>query len=228
MSDTDTRPRETRAERKARLDAEREAARLAGPDLAYLATLTSPEDLSDEDRATFESLTEDQVKQLAKLRDEAAQAKLAEEVGDFAVAESNELRQASTPVRNRKPVQQAMDAVAAKAYQDWIAAGRPTTWQRMPVITYYIDPGTEDGHGSLADFRKWIRAAVQIVPAVSYEKDGKTIEPSGVRVRFGKEFVLSEDMATKIHKPDKAGMTVLAWAAIDKRHVADRNGNDED
>jgi hypothetical protein len=46
------------------------------------------------------------------------------------------------------------------------------------------------------------------------------VEPSGVRARFGKEFVLAEKMAVKIGKPDAAGKTVLAWAAIDKRHNA--------
>ena len=160
------------------------------------------------------------------MRDEVVQRKLAEAVGDF--GEMSDLRSAATPVRNRKPVQLAMDKVAAKAYQDWIAAGRPSTWSRMPVITYFIDPGIEDGHGSLADHRKWIRAAVSIIPAEPYEKDGKTVEPSGVRARFGTEFVLTEKMAAKIGHPEHAGKTVLVWAAIDKRHVADRNGSDHD
>lgn len=231
MSETETVHRETRAEKRAREAAERTAAEQNGTavDLDRLATLDpAAEDLTDEDRAAFAALTEDQSKTLAKLRDEIAQQTLADQIGDFAATESNDLRNAATPVRNRKPAQLAMDKVAAKAYQDWIAAGRPTTWQRMPVITYFIDPGTEDGHGSLADYRKWIRAAVQIVPAESYEKDGKTVEPSGVRVRFGTEFVLSEKMAQKIGHPENAGKTVLAWAAIDKRHVADRNGSGDD
>jgi len=195
------------------------------PDLARLATLDeSAEDLSDEDRAAFGALTDKQRSTLAELREVAA-------VEGFALAgslgEGDSFAKSTTPVRNRKPVQLAMDKVAARAYADWIAAGRPTTWSRMPVITYFVDPATEDGKGSLADYRKWIRAAVQIIPAESYEKDGATVEPSGVRVRFGKEFPLTEDGATKIGKPEHAGKTVLTWAAIDKRHVSGTaNGDD--
>jgi hypothetical protein len=229
MSDTDTETthRETRAERRAREQAEQagseQGTEQTAPNLEYLATLDpTSENLSDEDRAAFDALTEKQAAEVMDLRAVAA-------VNDFgtALTETGDLRSATAPVRNRKPVQLAMDKVAAKAYADWIEAGRPSTWQRMPVITYFIDPGTEDGQGSVADYRKWIRSAVQIVPAEPYEKDGKTIEPSGVRARFGGDFVLTEKMAAKINKPEHAGKTVLAWAAIDKRHVADRNGDSE-
>lgn len=231
MTETETQPRETKAQRREREAAEQQAREQETATLAYLATLdpTSP-DLSDEERYAFDNLTEKQAAEVMKLRAAAAEAKLAEAVGDFgtALTETGDLRAQTQPVRNRKPVQQAMDKVAAKAYTDWVAAGRPTTWQRMPVITYFIDPGTEDGDGSLADYRRWIRAAVSIVPAEPYEKDGKKIEPNGVRARFGSEFVLSEAMAQKIGKPEHAGKTVLAWAAIDKRNVSDKsNGNTE-
>ena len=110
---------------------------------------------------------------------------------------------ATTPVRARSAVQEAMDAVAAKAYADWVAADRPVLWQKMPVITYFLDPA------ELPEYRKLIRRAAQAVTP-----DG---ESTGVRIRFGKDFVLTEKMATKIGKPDAAGKTVLAWAAIDKR-----------
>jgi hypothetical protein len=235
MSETDTQHRETRAERRAREQAEQEGQQgtpeqgnaeqgtpePTAPNLEYLATLDPTGDLSDEDRAAFDALTEKQAAEVMELRAIAA-------VEGFAVTDTgtSDLQTATAPVRNRKPVQKAMDKVAAKAYADWVEAGRPTTWQRMPVITYFIDPGTEDGQGSVADYRKWIRAAVQIVPAEPYEKDGKTIEPSGVRARFGGDFVLTEKMAAKIGKPEQAGKTVLAWAAIDKRNVHDRNGSD--
>jgi hypothetical protein len=230
MSDTqtETTARESRADRRARLAAEQangeQTAEQTAPNLEYLAALDpTAEDLSDEDRAAFDALTEKQAAEVMDLR-----AVAAVEGFGTAATETGDLRTATAPVRNRKPVQKAMDKVAAKAYADWIEAGRPSTWQRMPVITYFIDPGTEDGSGSVADYRKWIRAAVQIVPAEPYEKDGKTIEPSGVRARFGGDFVLTEKMAAKIGKPEQAGKTVLAWAAIDKRNVSDRNGSDSD
>jgi hypothetical protein len=125
---------------------------------------------------------------------------------------AEDFRQETTPVRARNPVQSAMDIVAEQAYHDWTAANRPSVWKNMPVITYFLDPG------DVADYRKLIRRACELVTPEPYEKDGKTVEPSGVRARFGKEFVLSEKMAGKIGKPEAAGKTVLAWAAIDKRH----------
>src|SRR5215831_16930940 len=185
----------------------------AAPDLATLATLDeNAEDLPDEIKAAFAALDEKQRAELDSMRAVAA-------VQGFTVTESGEFRNSSQPVRNRKPVQLAMDGVAQQAYADWVDAGRPSTWQRMPVITYFIDPDTEDGHGSLSDYRRWIRAAVLIAVPTPYEKDGETIEPSGVRARFGKEFTLTPKMAEKIGKPEEAGKTVLAWAAIDKRKV---------
>lgn len=156
----------------------------------------------------------DAEKEAAKLAAEQAEAEQIASVQGFTVTEPGEFRTATTPIRNRKPVQQAMDAVAAQAYSDWVAAERPSTWSRMPVITYFLDPD------EVAKYRTLIRKACLIVTAEPFEKDGKTIEPSGVRARFGKEFVLQPKQAEKIGKPDEAGKTVLAWAAIDKRHVA--------
>lgn len=183
-----------------------------GPDLDRLAKLSeSADDLSDEDRAAFAALDEKQRTALAEIREVAA-------IAGFTPTEAGDFRTATTPVRNRKPVQLAMDAVAEQAYTDWTDADRPSVWQRMPVITYFLDPA------DVAEYRKLIRRACEVVNATTYEKEGKTVEPSGVRVRFGKEFVLSEKMAAKIGKPEEAGKTVLAWAAIDKRNVADRNG----
>jgi hypothetical protein len=223
---TDTQPRETRAERSARLAAERAAAESNGqaaPDFERLATLDPSAEMSDEDRAAFAALDEKQAAKVAAMR---AEALAVAGIQGFATSETADLRTASTPVRNRKPVQQAMDGVVQQAYADWVAAGRPTTWQRMPVITYFVDPGTEDGHGSLADYRKWIRGGASVAIPEPFEKDGKTVEPSGVRVRFGKEFTLTEKMAAKIGHPENAGKTVLAWAAIDKRNTAGTNGTD--
>jgi len=230
MSEQIAEVQETAKQRRDRERAERAAAEQAGaeqgeqgeqaaPDLATLAALDeNAEDLPDEIKAAFAALDDKQRAELESLRAVAA-------VQGFTATESGEFRNSTQPVRNRKPVQLAMDGVAQQAYADWVDAGRPTVWQRMPVITYFIDPGTEDGHGSLADYRKWIRAAVLIATPTPYEKDGETIEPTGVRVRWGKDFTLTPKMAEKIGKPEEAGKTVLAWAAVDKRHKT--NGNDE-
>jgi hypothetical protein len=227
MSEQTQEHTETRAERRAREAAERAAAGNAeqgnteqgnteqtAPDLAALAALDeNADDLTDEDRAAFAALDDKQRAKITELREVAA-------VQGFAqLPEDADVRKASQPVRNRKPVQIAMDAVAQQAYADWVAAGRPVQWGKMPVVTYFIDPDTEDGKGSLADYRKWIRAAVLVAVPEAYDKDGKTIEPSGVRVKWGKDFVLTPKMATKIGKPEHAGKTVLAWAAIDRRLV---------
>ena len=114
---------------------------------------------------------------------------------------------AAAPVRERSTEQKQMDGVAARAYGEWIKAKKPATWQKMPVVTYFLDAG------EVAAYRYLIRRACAIVEPA----DGST----GVRVRFGNEFTLSEAMAAKIKKPELAGKTVLAWAAIDKREATD-------
>lgn len=230
----DTEVRETAAQRRARERSERDNAERQSGDqptppaetwplsatseaelVARVAMLT-PEELA----ATLAELSaEDQAKITGLPADKIAEARELAKIGGFMVTEAGDFRTATTPVRNRKPVQLAMDAVAEQAYTDWTDADRPSIWQRMPVITYFLDPD------QVAEYRKLIRRACDVVNATSYEKDGKTVEPSGVRVRFGKEFVLSEKTAAKIGKPNEAGKTVLAWAAIDKRNVADRNGS---
>jgi hypothetical protein len=197
MSDTEI--HETARQRREREAAERAAAEQDGQQ--------GDGEQGDGEQVTPEP-TAEQIAEAAELA----------KIKGFTATEAGEFRAATTPVRNRKAVQLAMDAVAEQAYSDWADADRPSTWARMPVITYFLDPA------DVAEYRKLIRRACDIVTPQPYEKDGTTVEPSGVRVRFGKEFVLTEKMAAKIGKPDEAGKTVLAWAAIDKRHVADRNG----
>lgn len=140
----------------------------------------------------------------------------------FSVA-SPEFAAVTTPVRNRKPLQREMDKVAEQAYSDWVSADRPTAWVKIPVITYFLLP--ED----VADYRKMIRKACEIVVPVNYENDGTAVEPSGVRARYGKEFVLTEAMAKRagITEEWKIGRTVLAWAAVDKRKSGKGNGDSE-
>jgi hypothetical protein len=110
---------------------------------------------------------------------------------------------ASAPVRERSDEQKEMDKVAVRAYREWIKAKRPSLWQKMPVITYFLD------EADLPKYRYLIRRACNIV-------EGAEGSP-GVRARFGNEFTLSEEMARKIARPELAGKTVLAWAAVDKR-----------
>jgi hypothetical protein len=121
---------------------------------------------------------------------------------------------AAAPMRERKEQQKAMDKVAARAYAAWVKAGRPSVWNKMPVITYFLD---ED---DVPKYKFLIRRACAIV-----EPEG---DAPGVRVRFGNEFTLPETMAAKMKdaehpegRPDLAGKHVLAWAAVDKRAVED-------
>jgi hypothetical protein len=115
---------------------------------------------------------------------------------------------AAAPVRERTDQQKTMDAVAAKAYAEWVKADKPSAWAKMPVVTYFLD---ED---ELSAYRYLIRRACEIVEPV----DGAT----GVRVRFGNEFTLSEAMAAKINRPELAGKTVLAWSAVDRRAATEK------
>jgi hypothetical protein len=118
-----------------------------------------------------------------------------------------DLVSAAAPVRERSAEQKIMDGVAAKAYAEWIKAKKPSVWQKMPVVTYFLDAE------KVPAYRYLIRRACAIVEPA----DGST----GVRVRFGNEFTLSEAMAKKIGKTELTGKTVLAWAAIDKREATD-------
>lgn len=122
-----------------------------------------------------------------------------------------DLVSAAQPMRERSPEQKVMDGVAVKAYAEWVKADRPSAWGKVPVVTYFVT--AEEAPA----YRYLIRRACAIVPP-----DGNSI---GVRVRFGNEFTLSEQMAEKIGRPDDAGKTVLAWAAVDKRSSDERHTN---
>lgn len=121
---------------------------------------------------------------------------------------STDLINASAPMRERSDQQKAMDKVAARAYEAWIKAERPSVWAKIPVVTYFL---SED---DVKKYRYLIRRACAIVEPVG--------DSGGVRVRFGNEFTLSEQMAEKLGMPDNAGKTVLAWAAVDKRTMEDK------
>lgn len=114
-----------------------------------------------------------------------------------------DLVSASAPMRERSDQQKAMDKIAARAYEEWVKADRPSLWAKIPVVTYFLT--AED----VPRYRYLIRRACAIV-----EPSG---DSAGVRVRFGNEFTLSEAMAEKLGRKDDAGKTVLAWAAVDKR-----------
>lgn len=120
----------------------------------------------------------------------------------------SDLINASAPMRERSDQQKAMDKVAARAYEAWVKAERPSVWAKIPVVTYFLSE--ED----VTKYRYLIRRACAIVEPVG--------DSAGVRVRFGNEFTLSEAMAEKLGMPDNAGKTVLAWAAVDKRTMEDK------
>lgn len=191
MSETAT---ETRAQRRARERSEQEAA-------AAAAAGSDGSEQSEQSETPVPELTPEQKAEqeaIAAIQGYAVAGQLGEE-GDASFAKE------TTPIRSRNPRQAAMDGVATKAYADWVAAGRPTLWQNMPVITYFLNPD------DVSEYRKMIRKACDVVTPEG--------DATGVRVRFGKEFTLTEKMAAKIKRPDDAGKTVLAWAAVDKRHV---------
>jgi len=132
---------------------------------------------------------------------------------DTAILAPDELRKAATPTRARSDEQAKMDAVAQRAYEAWIEAKKPTLWQNMPVVTYFLDEGDE-----LEGFRYLIKRAPDGV------KNPETGAPDVARIRWGNEFTVTEEMAARLKKPDGtvgrpevAGKTVLAWACIDKR-----------
>jgi hypothetical protein len=168
-----------------------------------------------------------------ELSDEEKAAALAAELAaieDFSEAPA-ELLDDTTPVRKRSDLQRAMDAIAQRTYQAWVDRGRPSVWTKLPVITYYRDPE------KVAERRKLIRKACDLVKAQPYTRDdGHEVKPTGVRVRFGKEaFILTEEKAAAIGRPDDAGKVVLSWSAVDKRKstksdngdTADQDNGDE-
>jgi hypothetical protein len=131
---------------------------------------------------------------------------------------------ASAPIRERSAEQKVMDEVAKRAYRAWVDAGRPTLWQKIPVVTYFLNEDEVRGYQYL------IRRACAIVDADTTGITDEKKKPTGVRVRFGNQFTLSEEMAKKVKVPGRdevgapelAGKIVLAWAAIDKRpHESD-------
>lgn len=131
---------------------------------------------------------------------------------DAAALAPAEVVKAATPTRARRDEQIRMDVVAQRAYDAWISAGKPTLWQNMPVVTYFLDEGEE-----LEGFRHLIKQSASVV-----KNDAG--ESSIARIRWGNEFTVSEGMAARLRNPDGtvgrpevAGKTVLAWAVINKR-----------
>jgi hypothetical protein len=131
---------------------------------------------------------------------------------DAAILAPAELIKAATPIRARSDEQVKMDAVAQRAYDAWVKAGKPTLWQNMPVVTYFLDEGDE-----LEGYRYLIKHSAAVV-----KDDAGT--PGNARIRWGNEFTVSEEMAARLKNPDGsvgrpevAGKTVLAWAVINKR-----------
>jgi hypothetical protein len=123
-----------------------------------------------------------------------------------------ELVKAATPIRARSDEQVKMDAVAQRVYDKWVKDGKPTLWQNMPVVTYFLDEGEE-----LEGYKYQIKNAAKVVKNAAGE-------PDVARIRFGNEFTVTEEMAGRLRNPDGsvgrpevAGKTVLAWSVLDKR-----------
>lgn len=195
MSETEI--RETAKERRAR-----EAAEAAGN--ADGATGSTPEGTAE---STPDGAAEASTETTARKRAPDVTGLTLDDINAATLAVPD-LVAASAPVRERSDQQKWMDAVAVKAYDAWVKAKKPSVWQKIPVITYFLDDD------DLPKYKYLIRRACSIVEPV----DGSP----GVRVRFGNEFTLSEAMAAKMERPDLAGKTVLAWAAVDKRATEDK------
>jgi len=133
----------------------------------------------------------------------------ADDIGAGFVSVGGSLTAAGAPVRERKPEQKLMDAVAEKAYQEWLDADRPSQWDKLPVVTYYL---TDE---QLTPYKYLIKRACQHVEPAEGSR--------GVTVRYGNVFTLSEKMANKLDPDnvhglqDKIGLNVLMWAAVDRR-----------
>lgn len=192
MSETDIETRETAKERKARLAAEAAAGN------AQEGTQEGAEGTQEGTPDAEATPARRKVPDTSGLTVEAINA---------ATLAFPDLVAASAPVRERSEQQKWMDAVAVKAYEAWVTAGKPSMWQKIPVITYFV---SDD---DLPKYKYLIRRACSIVEPAG--------DSPGVRVRFGNEFTLSEAMATKMERPDLAGTTVLAWAAVDKRNITE-------
>jgi hypothetical protein len=157
--------------------------------------------------ALFAEEATDEEKSRAKAPDTSGITAADIEAGFVSVGGS--LAAAGAPVRERKPEQKLMDAVAEKAYQEWLDADRPSQWDKLPVVTYYL---TDE---QLTAYRYLIKRACQHVEPAEGSR--------GVTVRYGNVFTLSEKMANRLDPnndhglQDKIGLNVLMWAAVDRR-----------
>jgi hypothetical protein len=119
-----------------------------------------------------------------------------------AVAAPALVRTLAQPKLERKPEQIAMDKVAERAHEAWVKAGCPGAWDKMPVITYYLDPTHVEG------FKYLIRRATDF---------------HGTRPRFGsparvtKKLIAEMTAAGTPIPPEYEGREILAWAVLDKR-----------
>jgi hypothetical protein len=148
------------------------------------------------------------------------------EAAELGVNISTLLVRATAPQRVRSEQQIAMDTVAQRAYNAWVARGRPAAWGKLPSVTYFLDPDEVD------HWKYLIRRATELIdPAPFKDKDGNDVVAPGVRWRFGTAVTLTPELADKIGRPEDAGKTILAWAAVDKRGFAaepEAEAEDED
>jgi hypothetical protein len=132
---------------------------------------------------------------------------------EAAVLVPADFRAAGRPTRERNEQQKKMDTMAQRAYDAWVEAEMPSVWDKMPIVTYFLN---ED---EVTDYRYLITQAAKVV----IPRDGS----SGARARIGNEFTLSEKMAAKltdpetgeVGRPELAGKIVLMWTILDKREA---------
>ena len=104
---------------------------------------------------------------------------------------------AAAPRQERSEQQQAMDKVVVRAHDAWVKAGRPAAWNKMPVVTYYLDPTHVEG------FRYLIRRACDF---------------ADLAAKFGHPMTVTRELAQSAGLPaDHVGREVLAFAVKDKR-----------
>jgi hypothetical protein len=111
------------------------------------------------------------------------------------------LAEASAPVRARSEKQMAMDTQVEKLHGVWVAAGKPSTWEKMvagkTVATYFSEPELS------SDLKKLIDRAVSF---------------KGVRARYGTSFTATPELVKRFSLPDTyVGREVISFAVMDKR-----------
>jgi hypothetical protein len=120
---------------------------------------------------------------------------------------SADLTKVAAPQRERNERQQKMDETVRRAHDNWVKAGRPSTWpaavDAKTVITYFAEPEKADA------LRKMINRATSFL---------------GIRARYGSAFAVTPEMAKSHGLPESyVGREVISFVAMDKRSRASKD-----